>query len=368
VTTNVGNGARTIAVTPPDLSKVRVIAPAPRTVWAEVMAADPDAIVTQSSDWLDCLCRTGGYVDGSRLYEFPHGRRLVLPLAARIWAGARIAEESWPYGWGYGGVLAAGGGLTTEEAAVVLSDLAQRPAIRTGVMPMPLISGVWQAAAPSGVRRVPYLTQILNLEGGFETVWSRRYRPEARRHVRRAGRMSLDLYRDRPHGTEAFARLYRESVDRWARQRGQPLWLARGLARRRDQVGRVAAVAAALGDACTIWSAYRAGEPVAACVVLQHGRHAMGWMSANCRALAQETSATYLLSSLAIEAACAVEARYFHMGESDPGSGVERHKAQFGATPVRYHALRLERLPVTEGQRRLYVAAGKAIAYRKRGR
>jgi hypothetical protein len=352
---------------PPDLSGVRIVSPAPRKVWADMVAADPDAVATQAPDWLDCLRRTRGYVDASRLYEFPDGRRLVLPLAARIWAGARVAEESWPYGWGYGGALVAGGGLTAEDARLVLSDLARRPVIRAGVMPMPLTSGTWQAAAPPGVRRVPYLTQILSLEGGFGTVWSRRYRAEARRHVRRAGRMSLDMYRDRRRGTEAFAELHRESVERWARQRGQPLWLARGIAQRRDQVGRVAAVAAALGDACTIWSAYRAGEPAAVCVVLQQGRHAMGWMSANCRALAQETSATYLVSSLAVEAACAAGARYFHMGESDPGSGVERHKAQFGATAVRYHALRLERLPMTEGQRRLRAVAEKASAYRKRG-
>ena len=86
----------------------------------------------------------------------------------------------------------------------------------------------------------------------------------------------------------------------------------------------------------------------------------MGWLSANNRELARETGATYLLSSLAIEAACATGARYFHMGESDPLSGVERHKAQFGATAVEYQALRFERLPVTEGTRRLRVFATKA--------
>ena len=352
---------------PPDLSTVQIVAPVPREIWADVLASDPDAVATQTPGWLDCLCRTRGLVDASRLYQFPDGRRLVLPLAARIWAGARVAEESWPYGWGYGGVLVAGGGPTIEEIRVVLADLARRPVIRAGVVPMPLTSGTWQAAAPAGARRVPYLTQILDLDGGFETVWSRRYRAEARRHVRRANRMSLDIYRDHKRGIETFAVLHQESVDRWARQRGQPLWMARALAQRRDQVARAAAVATALGDRCTIWSAYRAGEPAAVCVVLHQGRHTMGWMSANCRPLAQETSATYLLSSLAIEAACAAGARYFHMGESDPGSGVERHKAQFGATAVRYHALRFERLPVTEGERRLRALAGKASAYRKRG-
>ena len=116
-----------------------------------------------------------------------------------------------------------------------------------------------------------------------------------------------------------------------------------------------------------MWSAYRAGEPIAVCAVLHRGRHALGWLSANRRVLAQETSATFLLTSLAVEAACAAGARYFHMGESDPGSGVERHKAQFGATAVRYHAVRLERLPLTRVEDRLRAVAGKASTYRKRG-
>jgi hypothetical protein len=332
------------------VSGVRVVTPAPRDIWAGVLAADPDAVITQSPAWLSCLGKRG-YADASRLYEFPDGTRIVVPLAARVWAGVRVAEESWPYGWGYGGALVSGGRLTDRHAAAVLADLARRPVVRAGLVPMPLTSAAWDAAAPPGARRVPYLTQILDLTGGFETVWSRRYRTEVRRHVRRAGRMGLDVHRDQARGLEAFAVLHRDCVDRWARRRGQPRWAARLLARWRDADGDLAAATAALGDACTVYSAYRAGEPVAACVVLHRGRHALGWLAASHHALAPQTSATYLLSSLAIETACATGARWFHLGESDPGSGVERHKAQFGAAAVRYHALRWERLPLTTGER-----------------
>ena len=367
MTTAVALGGRPATGAVPDLSRIHIVAPVPRQVWAEVVAADPDAVVTQTPEWLDALCRSRGYRDASRLYEFPDGRRLVLPMAARVWAGARVTEESWPYGWSYGGALVAGGPFRSVDAAVVLADLARRPVIRSAVVPMPLNSTVWQSAAPPTVHRVPYLTQILDLEGGFGTVWSRRFRSEARRHVRRAERMALDVYQDHDRGAEAFAILHHEAVERWARQRGQPLWAARVLDRWRDDAGRIAAAVAAVGNSCSIWSAYRAGEPVAVCAVLHRGRHALGWLSANRRAVAQETSATYLLSSLAIEAACADGARYFNMGESDPGSGVERHKAQFGATAVRYHALRLERLPLTEGERVVRAAARRASAFREGG-
>ncbi len=44
--------------------------PAPRDVWREVLAADPDAVVTQSPEWTDALA-TRGYTDASRLSSSP---------------------------------------------------------------------------------------------------------------------------------------------------------------------------------------------------------------------------------------------------------------------------------------------------------
>jgi Acetyltransferase (GNAT) domain len=335
-----------------------VVSPAPRDAWRRALAADPDAVATQTPEWLDAMCAAGGYVDASRRYELSDGRTLVLPMAATVWGGVRVAEESWPYGWGYGGAVVAGGPLTPADARLVLADLARRPVARAGVVPLPVRADAWDRAdAHRPVQRVRYLTQVIDLDGGFDKVWSYRYRRQARNSVRRAERRCLDVHRDHGGaGVDVFADLYRRSVDRWARQRRQPLWAARLLARRRDSAGRLAAVAARLGEACVIWSAYRAGEPVAVNVVLRSGRHSLGWLSAMDDGLARETQATYLLQSLAIEEACRDGARMFHMGESDAGSGVERYKAHFGAEPMAYHALRFERVPVTRAQRVLRAA------------
>jgi CelD/BcsL family acetyltransferase involved in cellulose biosynthesis len=344
---------------------IDVVSPAPRDAWRRALAADPDAVATQTPEWLDCLCRVRGYRDASRLYELPGGRTLVLPLAARTWGGVRVAEESWPYGWGYGGALATGRPLTRDDARLVLADLAARPLVRAGVVPLPLAAQTWAAAAAAGgprpVRRVPYLTQVVDLDGGFGTVWSTRYRRQARTAVRKAERCDLEVRRDHAAGLAAFAALHRQSVDRWARQRRQPRWAARLLAGYRDRPGQLGAVTRALGGSCVIWSAYRAGEPVAVNVVLRSGRHSLGWLSAMDRTLARETQGTYLLQSLAIEDSCAAGARYFHLGESDPGSGVERYKRHFGAVPLGYHALRFERVPLTRTGQAL-----RAVARRPR--
>src|SRR2546429_2734143 len=120
------------------------------------MAADPNAVATQSPQWLDCLCQARGYHDSSRLYELPGGRTLVLPMAARSAAGVPIAMGSWPYGWGYGGILVAGGRLSAADARLVLADLSRRPVLRTTVVPTPHTANEWNMAAPQHAQRLPY--------------------------------------------------------------------------------------------------------------------------------------------------------------------------------------------------------------------
>lgn len=350
-----------------------VVSPVPRDVWREVHAADPDAVVTQSPEWADALA-TRGYTDASRLYELADGRRLVLPLAARRRAGVTVSEESWPYGWGYGGAVVEGGDLTAADARVVLDDLRRRPAVLRAAVPMPLRGAVWDEAAGPDVARVPYTSQVVDLDGGWDHLWEKGFKRQARNSVRKAERFELDVRREDGttasgpggRGLAVFRELYAQSVDRWAAQRGQPLAVARRLAARRDRPGQVAAAAAALGERCVVWSVLRDGVPVASNVVLADGRHAIGWMCAmDTTGIARETLATYLLHSLAIQDACARGLRWFHMGESDAGSGPEHFKRYFGAVPVSYAALRFERLPLSAGEQAARRAFGAVSRLRR---
>ncbi len=355
----------------PTRERARVVSPAPREVWRAVFAADPDAMPTQSPEWSDCLCADRGLVDASRLYELPGGRRLVLPLAGRRVAGVTVLEQGWPHGWGYGGLLVEGGELTDTERRIVLADLARRPVVRSGVVPNPLAAASWSEAAPARAVRAPDRTQVVDLSGGFDTVWSKRFKKETRNRVRKSEGVALDIRResgaDAGRGVAMFAELYAHAVDRWATERGQPLWIARRLAAHRDRPGAVAAVAAALGEHCVIWSAATPeGEPVSVDVVLQHGRHSLAWLGAVDPALARATMATYRVQSMAIEDACRAGSLHFHMGESDAGSGVERFKRNFGAESIDYDALRFERLPLTAGERHLRAAFAAASRLRAR--
>jgi hypothetical protein len=352
----------------PALAGVRVTSPAPRDVWAKAFAADPHAVATQSPQWADCLAARRGRADASRLYELPDGRSLVLPLSGRQWAGVRVAEESWPYGWVYGGALSSDGPVTEQDAAVVLADLARRPVARASLVPMPMTGAAWTAAADGlgvPVHRTPYYSQSVDLAGGIDEVTAR-YRRQAHRSLRKANAAGLDVRAyvgaEAEPAVDVFAALYAQSIDRWAAAMGRPLPVARLHARLQDRAGHLRSVVRGMGEMVRMWTAYRDGEAVSVLVVLDHGAHSFAWLAAMNAAASNETAAGYLLESLAIEGACAAGREWLHMGESAPGSAIERFKNSFGAVPVHYEALAIERLPVSATDRTARRAAEAVMA------
>jgi lipid II:glycine glycyltransferase (peptidoglycan interpeptide bridge formation enzyme) len=199
---------------------------------------------------------------------------------------------------------------------------------------------------------------VVDLAGGFDAVLAR-YRSDTRRNVRKGEKQSIEVRAVRDVSVvDVFAGLNARSVDRWALQRGQPLWLARLVERHRDRAGLLRLAMAGAGPECVAWTAHQDGVPVAAYVALFDRRSAFFWMSAMDKELADRTRAGALLQSLAIEHACAAGMRWFHLGESDPGSGVARFKEGFGALPVRLESFRFERVPLTAMETRLRATIG----------
>ncbi|GAA2629663.1 GNAT family N-acetyltransferase [Streptomyces vastus] len=342
-----------------------VTAPAPRATWWELAGQDPDTHVSQTPAWLDCLCATAPYRDASRLYEFEDGRRLVLPLVRGRHRPERLdMEESWPADWGIGGPVSPGG-VSSREARVVFDDLMRRPAFQVGVRFRPGGDDIWADAAPADFRSEPHMTQVLSLDGGFSTIWERRFHSGVRRQVRRAERSEVEVEVDRAGRlTPAFYHLYEESIVRWARQQHEPLPLARWRRTRGFPRRRLEAVAARFGESCAIWMAWSAGEPAAAIVVLRYGNHAKLWRGAMNRDLAHPVRAVPLLHRLAIEDACESGCRQYDMGESRPGSSLASFKAGFGADSFSSPRYYRERLPVSAAERRLRAAVKRLIRFR----
>jgi hypothetical protein len=309
----------------------------------DALASDPAALVSQTPAWLDCVCAVGGLRDATRAYRAADGRALVLPLARRLGV-----ESSLPFGWGTGGLVCPGGRLTVDEVRAVADDLRARRLPRVAVRPAPAADGLWRAAAPAGVVRTPHMSQTLDLAGGFDAVWKHRFSSNVRRACRRAEKLGLEIeWAESGRLVDEFDALYRLSVVRWAAAQHEPARLAQWRARRRDPRQKFETVARRLGPACRIWLARRAGEPVAAIIVLGQGEHSTYWRGAMDRDRVVGTGANELLHRVAIEHACAGGRRWYHMGETAPGSSLARFKRGFGAVEVDHAGYRFERMPLT---------------------
>ncbi len=331
----------------PSQRGVRVTSPAPRKLWEEVLASDPNSLVSHTPAWIDFVCRFGDYEDASRLYELPRDRRLVLPMVRRRCLPSPLASEaSLPPGWGIGGIVAPGG-IQFTDAAAVFSDLAERRVVRTSLRPNPLDAETWSAARPSGAVVVPGLAHVLALEGGFDRAWKERFTGAARTAVRKAERSRLTVERDTSGRlVPVLYELFERSLERWADQQHEPRALARWRGHRRDPRRKFELMAQALGEACRIWVAWREGQPAAAILVLQgtNAHYTRGMMDKN---LAGPTRANYLLHRLAIEEACAAGCRHYHMGESGSSASLAQFKTRFGAHPHPHAEYHIERLPIT---------------------
>jgi hypothetical protein len=343
-----------------------VSTPAPRQVWRELLAADPQALPTQSPEWVDCVCSEAGYVDASRLYETADGRRALLPMVRRAhgreWTASR---HSMPASWGFGG-LVADGEVTADLVGSVVDDLAGLRSLRVHVRPNPLHAESWAAAMSGrpGVTVIPARAHVLDLTGGFEEVWGRRFRSSTRRHVRQAESRGVQVETDTTGRlVPEFYELLRRSTDRWAEHQREPAWLAQLRRGHRDPLKKFQAMAASLGGAWQLSVARYDGRPAAAILVLR-GRNAHYTRGAMDEALAGPTQANKLLHKVAIEDACRSGCAFYHMGESGESDGLSQFKSRFGAEPHRYAEYWIERLPLKRADQWLRRGVKRAIGFR----
>ncbi len=343
---------------------LHVTSPAPREVWLNVVKSDPDALVTQTPAWLDSICAMGNYADASRLYETRDGRQLVLPMVrGKILPPALATLASFPDAWGMGGLIASET-VRAEEIAMVLADLDRQSALRISLRPNPLSAEKWATARPPRAIAIPRLAHVLDLEGGFEQVWTKRFTGTARTAVRKAEQSGLVVECDTSGRlVPVFYDLFSRSLDRWGKQQHEPLILARWRGHQRDPLRKFQLIAEHLGDACRVWVAWLNGQPAATILVLQ-GINASYTRGAMDKELAGPTRANYLLHKLAIEDACQSGCRYYHMGDSGASSALAQFKSRFGARAYSYAEYRLERLPITRIDKQLRNLVKRLIGFK----
>jgi hypothetical protein len=340
---------------------LRVLAPAPREAWREVIASSPAALPEQTPEWVDAIVAGGGHEDASRLYESRDGQIAVLPLVRR----RRAAGEwltSFPPGWGIGGPV----GPLIDERLVrgIVDDLSRLRATRITVRPDPLTDDAWaRATAGTSALAVARCGHVLDLSGGIEHARAR-LSSSARRHLRIAQRRGVTVQTDTGGRLlPLYYQLFLRSVDRWARGQHEPLALARWRAGRRDPLAKLQAISAALSGRMRTTIAFVDGRPAAGVIVL-HGRTAHYTRGAMDKDVAGPTHASAFAQWAAIEDACSAGIVTYHMGETGASASLAAYKQQFGATAVPYSEYRFERLPITRADSALRTSVKSILGFR----
>lgn len=341
-----------------------VTSPAPRDTWQRWVDQNDRALITQTPDWLDCICATDSYDDASRFYAFGDSGGIVVPLARRRgWPARLIAQDAWPSEWGIGAPVTAQA-PDPRHVRAVFEDLARLPSNRVSVRFGPNVDPVWLSCVPSAFTTVPHTTYVLDLDGGFGDVWGH-FKSSVRTAVRKGEKAGVEVEVDRTGRlVPEFYALYQHSIARWAQQANEPLALARWRRSRIDPLRKFETVAETLAESCAVWMASYRGERVAAMVVLRHGPHAKYWRAGMVKELANPVRATTLLHKLAIEDACASGCRFYHFGDSAPDSSVSVFKERLGAHGYPSFGCRREVLPLTAGDQLLRGAVKRLIGFK----
>jgi hypothetical protein len=340
---------------------VSVTTPAPREIWKRLIDADPDALPYQSPEWTDSACATGRFVDASRLYETADGQQYILPLLARAGVPPWLAiAGSMPSSWGIGGPIGSTK-LTGAVVAAITEDLRNAGFLAVHIRPNPLHAAVWKSAQTGVV--IPRRAHVLDLAGGFDTVWQQRFSQRTRRVIRRAEETVEVEFDATGKLLPQFYALLEKSWLRWASAQNEPKALALWRARRRDPYERFERLGATMGTNWQIGLASIGGQPVASIIVLRgrNANYSRGAMDAD---LIGNSGANDLLHKLVIEQSVNAGHRYYHMGETGNSSSLSQFKEKFGAVPYDYAEYRIERLPLTAADKMARNAVKRLIGFK----
>jgi hypothetical protein len=332
-----------------------------RPAWEELAHQEQEITLSKTPQWADCICSCDHFSDATLLFRGEDGRRLILPRLRSFPGLFSSPPRHWNLGADASGFLSEGGPASPREARALIQEIRRHAGLRTRIVVGRDEARIWASAAPNAIHSIARTAQVLDLRDGFSTVWSKRFTSKVRSNSRKAERRGVVVESDNTGRLiPVFDVLYRISVDRWAQERGYPLTLMRWLAQRQHPQSKFATVARSLGERCTVWIAWRQGEPIAGVIILTEGPRVTYWRGAMDKERSRGTGANELLHRCAIEAACASERQSYDFGLSQTDD-LKRFKYTFGTEEVPVHIYYFEKFPMIAAEIKCYQAVKRTI-------
>jgi hypothetical protein len=297
--------------------RVTAVRPATLSEWRAAADADEDATFFHCPAWSELWeAYTEGLVrPDPRLVEFADGRSAILGITkvpTRIPGLLRdtLSPEGNCGGWVSADVLDEGHMRSLAEVVLGASACVWR----VGPADEELF-----ALAPDGGREE--FTHVIDLREGAAAA-RERWRPEARRAAGRASRRGARLVEGTsPSQWDAYAQLYRSSVQRWERP----------LTTHRDSLFSL--LSDRVDQGVRLWLVELDGEPCAGAVIFTHRRYATYWHGAT--APERCSGAANLLHWELLQLLADDGVQTYDLNGSGPLPGVVRFKETLGARRAR---------------------------------
>ena len=270
----------------------------------------------QTPAWCNALCRFHPAFRNETVIFQSGDSRFLLPLIS-VRRGRGIASlESMPWGT-YGGWIAKRVPTEEEERRWIQSLLnITRPQVSIISRP-----GCSYSEKPDRFREME--THILDLSQGFEPIWEHCFAARNRTKIRKAARCGLEAFIDNSaSGMEAYKRLYRLSMERWAGDLAfDPDFLDQWIDAPAEQA--------------SLWLCKFQGEIVAGALLFYSPTEAHYWSGASNLEFSRFHANNFLISRT-IEDAVRRGCGSYNFGSSAGLEGVIQFKEQFGPERVPY--------------------------------
>lgn len=129
-----------------------------RPAWEYLVDQDQSIALSKTPQWADCICSCDHFSDATLLFRGEDGRRLILPRLRNPSLPGLFASppRHWNLGADASGFLSEGGPASPRETSALIQEIRSHP-------------------APSTTYSIAWTAQVLDLRGGFSTVWSKRF-------------------------------------------------------------------------------------------------------------------------------------------------------------------------------------------------